>query len=70
MEFFKWANNYVKKLNWIDVKLVALASILIGIILVKWIPSLLKINIWWFIIIAALCLAKVYYVIFSKKEVV
>ena len=70
MPFFKWADDCVKKLNWIDVKLVALAGILIGIILVKWIPSLLNINVWWFIIIAVLCLVKVYYVIFSKKEVV
>ena len=70
MSFFKWADNCVKKFDWIDIKLIALASILIGIILVKWIPSLSDINIWWFIIIAALCLAKVYYVAFSKKEVV
>ena len=70
MSFFKWADNCVKKLDWIDVKLVGVVGMLIGVILVKWIPSILDINIWWFIIIAALCLAKVYYVMFSKKEVV
>ncbi len=70
MPFFKWADNCVKKFNWIDIKLISLAGILIGIILVKWIPSLLNINVWWFIVIAALCLVKVYCVAFSKKEVV
>ena len=70
MFFFKWADDCVKKFNWIDVKLVALASMLIGIILVKWFPSILDINIWWLIIIAVLCLAKVYYVAFFKKAVV
>lgn len=70
MSFLQWANSCVKKFNWIDVKLVALASMLIGIILVKWFPSILDINIWWFVIIAVLCLAKVYYVAFSKKGAV
>ena len=70
MSFLQWANSCVKKFNWIDVKLVGLASMLIGIILVKWFPSILDINIWWFVIIAVLCLAKVYYVAFSKKEIV
>ena len=70
MAFLQWADNCVKKLNWIDVKLAALASMLIGIILVKLIPSILNINIWWFVIMAVLCLVKVYYVAFFKKEVV
>ena len=67
MAFFQWANSCVKKLNWIDVKLTALASMLIGIILVKLIPSILDINVWWFVIIAVLCLVRVYCVAFSKK---
>jgi len=68
MEFFKWANNLVKKMDWLDVKLVGLASMLIGIILVKLFPAILEINIWFFILIALLCLFKVYYVIFFRKE--
>ena len=67
MAFLEWANNCVKKFNWIDVKLVGLASILIGFILVKWIPGILNINVWWFIVIAVLCLIKVYYVAFFKR---
>jgi len=67
MAFLQWANNLVKKMGWIDVKIVGFAGMLIGIILVKWIPSILNINIWWFICIAILCLAKVYYTLFFKK---
>lgn len=67
MAFFPWADDLVKKMGWIDVKLVALAGILIGIILVKWIPSILNINIWWLICVAVLCLARVYYILFFKK---
>ena len=67
MAFLQWANNCVKKMGWIDVKLVGFAGMLIGIILVKWIPSILNINIWWFACITILCLAKVYYTLFFKK---
>ena len=66
MSFLKWANKLVKKLNWIDVKLVAFAGIFIGILLVRWIPFIAEINVWYFIVLGGLSLAKVYYVIFSK----
>jgi hypothetical protein len=67
MAFSQWANDFVKKLKYWDVKLIALAGLLIGIILVKLIPSILDINIWWFFIIAVLCLVRVYCVAFPKK---
>lgn len=67
MIFLQWANNCVKKMEWIDVKLVAFAGMLIGVILVKWIPSILNINVWWFICIAVLCLGRVYYIVLFKK---
>ncbi len=67
MAFFQWANNSVKKMGWIDVKLVAFAGVFIGVILIKWIPSILDINIWWFIVATVLCLARVYYILFFKK---
>ncbi len=70
MGFFEYANDKVKKLSWIDFKLVGIAGLFIGIILVKYFPSLLDINIWWYAILALLSLAKVYYVIFFKKSVV
>jgi len=68
MGFFEWANSLVKKMDWLDVKLVAVAGMLIGIILVKLFPAILEINIWLFVLIALLCLFKVYYVIFFRKE--
>jgi hypothetical protein len=67
MTFLQWANNLVKKMGWIDLKLMGLACMLIGIILVKWIPSILKINVWWFALITILCLGRVYYILFFKK---
>jgi len=66
MSLFIWANKLVKKLDWIDVKLVAFAGIFIGILLARWIPLLSEISVWWLIVLGGLCLARVYYVIFSK----
>ena len=67
MGLFKWANEKVKKLSFIDVKLVAFVGICIGLILAKLSPCVLDINIWWFVVIGALLLLKVYYVILFKK---
>ena len=68
MGFFTWGNEKVKKLNLLDIKLVGLSSVCIGLILAKLIPSVLKINIWWFFVIAVLCTARVYYMMFFKKS--
>lgn len=67
MSLFTWANDKVKKLTFIDVKLVALAGICIGLVLAILIPAVTSINVLWYIIIGALCLIKVYYIILFKK---
>ncbi len=67
MGLFKWADSRVNKLTALDVKLVSFIGICIGLILVKLIPSILNINIWWFIVIGAICALRVYYVILFKK---
>jgi len=56
--FFAWADNAVKKLGWVDVKLLGLIGILIGFILMKLFPGILSINIWWWIIIAIILYIK------------
>ncbi len=67
MELFKWANEKVKKLTALDVKLVSFVGICFGLILAKLIPDVLNISIWWFVVIGALFLLRVYYVMFFKK---
>lgn len=67
MNLFNWANKRVQLLNWFDLKLVGISCLLIGLLLAKWIPSLLDINVWWYIIIAALGLIRFFYVIYFKK---
>ena len=67
MGLFKWANEKVKKLTFVDVKLVAFVGICIGLILAKLIPDVLRLSIWWFVAIGVLFLLRVYYVILFKK---
>jgi len=67
MNIFKWADEKVKKLNLIDVKMLAIIGVCIGLILAKLIPSILDISVWWFVVIGVLLLVKVYYVLLFKK---
>ncbi len=67
MSLFKWADERVKMLGWIDLKLIGLACFCLGIVLAILIPRLLDVNIWWFIAIIVLFCVKPYYVILFKK---
>lgn len=68
MGLLKWANQGVQKFNWLDVKFVAWAGICMGIILVKFLPQVLKLNIWYFIALGSACLIRPYYLIFTSKK--
>lgn len=67
MGLFKWADERVQKMSFLDIKLVAVAAFFIGLLLVKLTPSILNVSGWWFVAIVALCLLRVYYVILFKK---
>jgi len=67
MSLFKWADERIKMLSWIDFKLVGLIGACLGIVLAILIPSLLDVNIWWFIAIIVLSSTRVYYMILFKK---
>ena len=68
MNLFKWANQGVQKFSWLDVKFVAWSGICIGIILVKILPQVLKLNVWYFIVLGTTCLIRPYYLIFTSKK--
>jgi len=67
MKLFEWVSDRVKKLHWIDIKLIVITGICTGLILAKLIPSLLTVSIWWFVAITMLCLLRIYYVILFKN---
>jgi len=62
MKLFEWFNEKVRKLNFIDIKIVGLCGISIGFILATWI----HVNIWIWIGLAILSYIWVIYRIFRK----
>ena len=65
---FESLNAKVKKLSFIDVKLIKWATFFATIIVVKFFPQLLKINYPILIILMILCVAKPVYVVWVKKQ--
>lgn len=57
----------VKKLDIIDVKVDQVIAMFLALILTKLIPDILDVNIWWFVVLLAICAGKPFYV-FRFKE--
>lgn len=58
MNLFDAINKRVKKLTIWDIKLLQIAAIFVALIIVKFIPSIIQVSIWWFVILALLTGAK------------
>lgn len=63
----KYFNSRVKMLNIFDLKLLQATVMFFAIIIVKLIPRILEIDIWWFVVLLVLCLIKPFYVFFFRK---
>ena len=59
-------NQRVKKLSLLDIKLAQLCAIFLTLIIVKLLPEIMEIHIWWFIGILILCAIKPMYTFFIK----
>jgi hypothetical protein len=51
-------NQRVKKFGIIDVKLAQCTAMFVALIIVKLIPQIMSINIWWFVVLLVLCAVK------------
>ena len=69
MAIFDGLNAKIKKFTVFDVKLLQGAAIFVGLVIVKLLQPVLNIyaiNIWWFVLIAAICAIKPLYIVFSR----
>ena len=57
----------IKRFSIIDEKLAQLAAIFFALIIVKLIPQIMDINIWWFAALLIICAIKPLYVFYIKK---
>jgi hypothetical protein len=67
MKFLENMTDRAKKFSIVDVKLAQWAAMFITLIVVKLIPQIMDINIWWFVILLAICAMKPLYVFWIKK---
>jgi len=67
MGILKYMNERVKKFSILDVKLAQGIGIFAAFILVKLMPEIMDINIWWFVVLLVICAIRPVYVFFIKK---
>ncbi|MCK4226662.1 hypothetical protein KAX29_07210 [candidate division WOR-3 bacterium] len=60
-------NERVKRFSIIDIKLIQCTAMFITLIVVKLIPGIMNINIWWFVILLVISVIKPIYVMYIKK---
>ena len=60
-------NQRIKKFGILDEKLAQAAAIFFALIIVKKVPQILDVNIWWFVGLLILCAIKPLYVFYIKK---
>ena len=69
MALFDGLNERIKRLTVYDVKLLQGAAIFVGLVVVKLLQPVLNIydiNIWWFILVAAICGIKPLYIVLAR----
>ncbi|MCM2273066.1 MAG: hypothetical protein NDJ18_10995 [candidate division Zixibacteria bacterium] len=64
-EFFK---ARTARLNMLDIKLAQGAAMCVMVIIIKLFPDILQIEMWWFVLVAALLELRPLYVFFLKKS--
>ena len=68
MCFFKWTNEKIKNLTWVDMGLTKLAVAGFILMIAKLIPGILSIDWYWFLIIWVLAAIKPLLVLFQKRQ--
>jgi len=68
MNIMKFFNQRVKLFSIWDVKLAQLSAIAFVLILVKLIPAVISISIWWFVAICIIAALRPIYAMFVKKS--
>ena len=67
MTIFEDMNQRVKRLTIFDIKLVQVSGMLVILIIVKLIPQIMTLSIWWFVALLVICAIRPLYVFYFKK---
>ena len=58
MTMWEYLDKRARRLGILDTKLAQAAAIFFALVIVKLIPQIMKLNIWWFVLLAILCAIK------------
>ena len=67
MSMIEYWNRKVKKFTIFDVKLAQGAAMAFVLIIVKFFPEIMSLNIWWFVAFAAVCALRPVYAMWVKE---
>jgi hypothetical protein len=67
MGFFEDMTRRARKFDIIDIKLAQGTSMFFALVIVKLIPGIMNLNIWWFIVLLVLCAIKPVYMFWFKE---
>jgi hypothetical protein len=58
MSFWTYFDERARRLGILDTKLAQAAAIFVALIIVKLVPAIMSVSIWWFFVLAVLCAIK------------
>ncbi len=67
MKIISWMNDRIKKFTIFDIKLVQGAAMCVILIIVKLIPQIMTIGIWWFVVLAIVFGIRPMYLMYFSK---
>ncbi len=68
MTIFEDMNQRVKRLTIFDIKLVQACAMLVILIIVKLIPQIMMLSIWWFVALLVVCAIRPLYIFYFRKQ--
>ena len=66
----RFFNDRVKRLTIFDIKLVQGCAMFVALIIVKFIPDIMRVDLAWFVILLVVCAVRPLYVFFIKRNAV
>ena len=67
MTMWEYLDKRARRLGILDTKLAQAAAIFFALVIVKLIPQIMKLNIWWFVLLAILCAIKPVITFYGSK---
>ncbi|NQT29274.1 MAG: hypothetical protein HQ596_01750 [Candidatus Saganbacteria bacterium] len=66
MGYFEWANERIKRMDWVDVGFVKLSCMAVALLVAKLWPPILSLAWYWYAIIFVLAAIKPLYTVYKK----